>query len=433
MLGWTRSAGGFVAAALVPFGCAVLLGFVGASQAVALTASESFEARPEYVKRQPVTAPEAIAYLDQQREANGIPGGLAEELRLSEGCEQYTNLYVPKAGQYPHTELPEQPGFTQAGLEAASGSDLSPENETWSSTVNPWVGAPLHLSVLFNPSATSAWYGEHHGRPNPAGSESACMGTSGGRAFAGPAFLSFPGNGSANVPFAEMSDELPYTPAEAVGLPANTTTGPTIILWPEGTAAFASLSSATLVTSSGAPVAIRVATQQTPSPAQPPGFPDVATIGEYSSGASFVIPVEPLAGGTSYILTAIWQPPTGSPLTQTIRFTTATRYVGNLAFRTSGKRVIVSGTPTIGQRVTIGAAWGITVCAERRHPCPAAAIRREFYRPTKRTLRLTTPSISVPLPKRVRGTTVFEVLVSMPEFTAYGQLWVSNLLMATSR
>jgi hypothetical protein len=426
----TRSAVGFVSTAVL-LGCAGLVALVGAPEAVALKASESFEARPEYVKRQAVAAPEAIAYLDQQREANGIPGGLVEEPHLSEGCEQYTNMYEPKAGQYPHTELPEQPGFTQAGLEAASSSDLSPENEMWSSTVNPWVGAPLHLSALFSPFVTSAWYGEHHGRANPAGGQSACMGTGGERAFAGPTFFSLPGNGSAAVPFAEMSDEEPYTPAEAVGLPSNTTTGPTFILWPEGTAA--SLSSVTLVTSSGTPVTIRVATPQTPSPAQPPGFPDVATIGEYSRGASFVIPVQPLAGSTSYVLTAIWQPPTGSPLTQTIRFTTATRYVGRLTFRTSGKRVIVSGTPIIGQRVTIQAAWGVTVCVEPRHPCPTDAIRHEFYPPTKRTLRLTKPSISMVLPRRVRGTTVFEVIVTMPEFAAYGQLWISNTLAAMSR
>jgi hypothetical protein len=95
--------------------------------------------------------PRGDAYLDQQPEANGIPGDLAEERHLSEDCEQYTNMYVPKAGQYPHTELPEQSGFTQACLEAASSSDISPENEMWSTAVNPWVGAPLHLSALFSP------------------------------------------------------------------------------------------------------------------------------------------------------------------------------------------------------------------------------------------------------------------------------------------
>ena len=415
--------------ALVPLGCAALLGFIGASQAVALTASESFEPRAPYIEPQALTAPEAIAYLDQQREANGIPGDLVEDQYLSEGCEQYTNVYVPKAGQYPHTELPEQPGFTQAGLEAASSSDLSLANQRWNAVVNPWIGAPLHLSQLFSPSVTSAWYGEHHGRPNPAEVENTCMGTSGERGFAGPTLFSLPGNGSANVPFAEISGEVPYTPAEAVGLTPDTKTGPTIILWPEGTDAL--LSSATLVTSSGTPAAVRVATPQTPSPAQPPGFPYVPTIGGYSKGASFVIPIQPLASSTSYVLTAIWQPPAGPPLTQTIRFTTATR--GSLTFRTSGKRLIVAGTPTVGQRVTIEAAWGITVCREPRHPCPTAAILHEFYRPTKRTLRLTEPSISMVLPRPVRGTTVFEVFVTMPEFEAYGQRWESNTLTATSR
>ena len=417
---------------LVPIGCAVLVGFAGAPEAVALKASENVEAHPEYIKAQPTTAAQAISYLDQQREANGIPGSLVEEPRLSEGCEQYTNEYAPKAGQYPHTELPEQPGFTQAGREAASQSGLSPNKESWSSTVNPWADAPLHLSGLFDPSTTTAWYGERTGPFTVEKGENVCMGTGGTRNFANPTFFSLPGNGSSDVPASEVSAEEPYTPAEAVGLPARATTGPTIILWPEG-ATGTTLSSATLVSSSGTPDPIKIATPQTPSPESPPGFPNVPTVGEYSNGASFVVPTRPLASDTSYVLSVVWQPAAGPSLPQTVRFTTTKHYAGRLSFRTSARRLIVSGSPVAGQAVTIEANWGVVVCVEPRKPCPNSAIKNEFNVVTKHVLRLTKASVSVTIPRPDPGDNVFVVLVTMHKFTAYGQRWESNTLTASSR
>jgi hypothetical protein len=432
VLSRTRSAVGFTSTTFALIACVAVIGLADAPEAVALNASETVESHPEYVKAQAVTPAGAISYLDQQREANGIPGGLVEEPRLSEGCEQYTNEYVLKAGQYPHTELPEQSGFTQAGLEAASQSELSPNKEAWSSTVNPWADAPLHLSGLFDPSATSAWYGERTGPFTVEKGENVCMGTGGTRSFASPTFFSLPGTGSSDVPASEVSAEEPYTPAEAVGLPVRATTGPTIILWPED-AAGATLSSATLVSSSGTPAPIKIATPQTPSPESPPGFPNVPTVGEYSNGASFVVPTRPLASDTTYVLSVVWQPATGPSLPQTVQFTTTKHYVGRLAFRTSGRRLIVSGSPVVGQAVTIEANWGVVVCVEPRKPCPNVAIKNEFNVVTKHVLQLTKASVSVTIPRPDPGDNVFVVLVTMHKFTAYGQRWESNTLTATSR
>jgi hypothetical protein len=420
-----------VPTALVALGCAVLLGFVGTSQAVALTASESFEAHLAYIKPNPLTAAQAVSYLNAQREANGIPGGLVEEPRLSEGCEQYTNVYVPASGQYPHGEVSGQPGSTPLGGEAAASSDLSPNTAGWSGTINPWTGAPLHLSALFNPAVTTAWYGERRGAFTITKGENVCMGTDGARQFSGAYAYSLPGNGSTNVPFSETSGEGPYTPAEAVGLRQGTATGPTFILWPEGFAG--SPSSVSLRSAAGATVAVRVATPQTPSPKTPPGFPEVRTIGEYSRGASFVVPVHPLAGGTAYSLSVVWQPPAGPLVPQVVNFTTAKRYVGTLSFKTTRGKVVVSASPAVGQAVTVQAEWGFTVCVLPQRPCPVAARHHEYNVMRRRVLRFTTPTVTMKLPRRPPGDDTFEVFATMHEFNVYGQRWESNTLTATSR
>jgi hypothetical protein len=411
------------------FGCvalavAVLVGvaIVVPGSALALHASETYEAQPEYIRPNPLTAAQAVAYLNAQREASGIPGGLVEEPRLSEGCEQYTNTYVPVQGQYPHTEIPGQPGYTELGSEAASSSDLSPSTAGWSSTVNPWTGAPLHLSALFDPAATTAWYGERSGPFTVTKGENVCMGASGTRQLPEPSAYSLPGTGSVNVPFAERSAESPYTPAEAVGLHSEAHLGPTFILWPGG---FAGAPSAVSLQAVGGPVVpIRVATPETPSPT-PKSWPFAvaSTLGDYSQGASFVVPVHPLAASTAYTLTAEWQPPTALALQQVIRFTTAKRYVGRITLRTTGSSLVVSATPAVGEAVTLRAAWGVTVCVLPQRPCPVDALRHEYNAVRQRVLHPTTPTVEMRLPRRPAGDTTFEAYATVHKFKADGQRW----------
>jgi hypothetical protein len=374
-----------------------------------------------------VTAAQAIDYLNAQREANGIPGGLVEEPRLSEGCEQYTNIYVPAQGQYPHTELPSQPGYTELGEEAAGSSDLSGASAAWSSNINPWIGAPLHLSALFDPAATTAWYGESRGGHTAARALTVCMGTRGTREFPGASFYSLPGNGSTSVPCAEKSSELPYTPAEAVGLPARTATGPTFILWPKGLLAGAP-SGVTLRSATGSSVEVRVAAPETPSPITPAGFPEVGTVGEYSGGATFVVPVHPLAANTAYTLSAAWQPSTGPPLQQNISFTTAKSCVGTLSFKTTHGNVVISANPAVGQTVTVQAEWGLRTCVEQKRPCPINRYRYDYNAVFKRVLRFTKPTVTIKLPRQPRGDNTLAVQVNMPVFNAYGQRWLASTL-----
>src|SRR3954468_5330461 len=123
----------------------------------------------------PVTATQAIAYMNRQRAANGIPPTLADDPAMSQGCWNHTNLYEDARDQFPHIELPSQPGFTEAGKKAASNSNLGGGAGWWSELSNPWSHAPLHHELLLQPWATLAWYGE----TDPSRGRSAvCMGTS---------------------------------------------------------------------------------------------------------------------------------------------------------------------------------------------------------------------------------------------------------------
>jgi hypothetical protein len=288
-----------------------------------------------------ITAPQAIAYLDQRRESNGIPGGLSEDASLSQGCHDYTNGYIDAPGQFPHEERATQPGYTPLGAEAAAQSDLAGFfwSPSWTAERNPWwiptlppgksVGtpegvpvysmiAPLHLTSLFNPAATTAWYGEHD---ELRGGGGACMGISGSRTFPGPAFFSFPGNGAANVPTWNIPSEIPWTPQMVLGLPQEQPTGTNFILWPEDTDAIAS--SATLTGPAGQqfPVSLVLPTMHTPADGDPQWTE--AFVGELSGGASFAVPTKPLDPDSNYTLTVAWvSHTTGATYKQTVSFTT---------------------------------------------------------------------------------------------------------------
>lgn len=279
------------------------------------------------IQVQLVSSVEAISLLNQARTANGIPGDLSEDAELSQGCSEYLNDYEPAPGQYPHEEIPSQPGYTPDGAAAVAQSDLagrpSESNETyqyglqwWTSQFDPWSNAPLHLTDLFDPAATVIWYAENH--------SGACMGTNyHARMFTEPTFFSYPGNGSTNVPIAQTAAEEPWTPQAAAGIPEGQTTGPNIILYPEGLQE-PRLLEVTLATAGGEQVPVAVANPASPEPTpNSSNFPTGYTVGEYSRGAGFAIPPQPLAANTAFVLTAHWEDEaTATTYTQTVNFTT---------------------------------------------------------------------------------------------------------------
>jgi hypothetical protein len=270
-----------------------------------------------------------IQLLNAQRQANGIPGDLQNVPELSQGCHQYTNEYEYDFSQYPHTELPQQKGYTVLGQRAAESSDLaSGLAGMWGAGLDDdaWASAPLHLSDLFDPAARYAWYGSRVGDGGNVATTpyDICMGTGQGRPLAPgeepseppseassvapeaatPKFFSLPGDGVRDVPPAEHANEGPFTPGQAAHMPSNRYTGYNIILFDVGPDA--RLVSVTLARSGGQNVRVRVVGPDTRAPKSPAGWPSTEVVGDYSGNDRFVIPVQPLAGRATYELRALW-------------------------------------------------------------------------------------------------------------------------------
>jgi hypothetical protein len=262
-----------------------------------------------------ISGSDAVARLNAQRAINGIPSDLTEDAALSEGCRKHETDYVGTSGQNPHSELPDRPGYSNEGDRAARSSDLAPYPDYdgdvwWSRYRNPWTHAPLHLAALFHPASTRAWYGD--------GPHGGCMGTSGSRSFGEAKFFSFPGPGTSWVPAEDQTGELPFTPAQALGV-ANPS-GPTLLAWAMGVR-HPRIASAALVSAGGDTPEVRWADPSTPSPAsRDPRIPWGPTIG---GDTGYVIPVHALRAGTPYTLTIDWVDDASTHYLQSVPFSTS--------------------------------------------------------------------------------------------------------------
>ncbi len=325
----------------------------------------------------PTSAAAAVRELNAQRVANGIPGDLTLDPQLSQGCWNHTNLYIAKPGQYPHTELSSQPGYTPLGAEAAGASDLGGEASEWGSMANPWYGAPYHLAALFDPAATTGWYGETAaGRHDGSSSQGACMGTDGSRAFSAPTFYAVVDTTRTKVRPYEVVAESPITPETALGFHRSVVTGPNILLLPEDTDA--SVSDATLNGPHG-DVPVRVVRPNTPASCNDPSFGSNCS----TPGGVTVVVAPKLRPTSPYTLTATWV--SGShPYTQVVSFRTTTDHAASVAggrfdlptprglvgFTITSGRMYVTLHPAVGQVVTVKIGREISACGIRRTPCP---------------------------------------------------------------
>src|SRR4051794_15452451 len=93
-----------------------------------LAAPASADAPPSKVVGPPqVPAAQAIAFLNQQRAANGIPS-VVEDPAMSDACAKHiAYMEVFRSGDLgdnPHAEDPAQPGYTPEGNTAAASSAL---------------------------------------------------------------------------------------------------------------------------------------------------------------------------------------------------------------------------------------------------------------------------------------------------------------------
>ncbi len=183
-------------------------------------------ALPAAAAAQAGTSPaEAIAALNAQRAAHGIPADLVENPDYSLGCRQHMayeaiNGRSPAA---PHAEDPARPGYTALGDQAARSSVLGGPSSSWAPG-NPWEDAPIHLMDTLAPALAQTgwapgclWTAPTVPRPSPDDVK----------------VFTYPGPGSSIHP-GHAASERPFVPGDFVGLPQGTLTGPHIMVMPFG-------------------------------------------------------------------------------------------------------------------------------------------------------------------------------------------------------
>lgn len=233
---------------------------------------------------------EIVQRLSQQREANGIPGGLTEDPEWSADCAKH-NSYEAQTGEFGHSENPSSPYYSAEGDWAAHNSVLAWGNLSWANG-NPWEQAPIHLLQLLAPALIEMGAAENDGHN--------CATTWPGYKRSSPAGVtaySYPGNGVSGVVPTEHAAESPFVPGDLVGLPAGTATGRYLLAYLAGVpASDASGVSATAgLRSTAGPAELRVVDSTNPQ------------VGSYMPRPSaFLIPAQPLQPLTDYEAVVHW-------------------------------------------------------------------------------------------------------------------------------
>ena len=164
-----------------------------------------------------ISGSEIVQRLSQQREANGIPGGLVERPDWSADCAKH-NYYGAQTGELRHSEDPSSPYYSDEGNWAAENSVLA-SGSSWSQG-NPWEEAPIHLIQMLAPKLSEMGAAENDNHN--------CATTWPGYQRPEPTSLiaySYPGNGVSGVVPTERASESPSVPGDQVGLPEGTATG----------------------------------------------------------------------------------------------------------------------------------------------------------------------------------------------------------------
>jgi hypothetical protein len=235
-----------------------------------------------------ISGPEIVQRLSQQREANGIPGGLFERADWSADCAKH-NYYGAQTGELTHLEDPSSPYYSAEGNWAAENSVLA-SGSSWSQG-NPWEEAPIHLIQMLAPqlsemgaaendnhNCATTWPGYH--RPEPTSLTA----------------YSYPGNGVSGVVPTERAAESPSVPGDQVGLPEGTATGRYLLVYLSGIdPSDAPDVTATATLAAGGPVDLRVVDSTNEE------------IGGYMPQPSaFLIPAQPLKPQTAYQADVKW-------------------------------------------------------------------------------------------------------------------------------
>lgn len=237
------------------------------------------------------TAQDALARLNLQRAASGIPAGLTEDPTLSSDCAQHDD-YMAINHILTHYEQPSAPGYTTGGAFAGTHAVLA-KGTGWAAG-NPYENAPLHLDLLLAPRLSTLGSADAEGY--------SCTTTYPGWTRPDPPALTvytYPGNGAKIYP-SEVARESPWTPADLAGIPPQTRTGPNLIVLVDAPGQQpsdnpAALSGATLTGPTGA-LTVMTVDGMTPLPNGQP----TPTLAPYISPGGFIIPVRPLLAGMTY-------------------------------------------------------------------------------------------------------------------------------------
>jgi hypothetical protein len=289
------------------------------------------------------TSQEAVAFLNQQRAANGIPAAVAFDQRRTTGCHNH-NRYMEQNG-LGHGEDPSKPGFTPEGNDYSnSGEVLAEGGIVFTATSNPWDAAPLHQTLLFHPSVNSAGYDEDGGF--------ACMRFGFDFSQSGaPAYYAFTSDsGRSNVPRVEVvQGEGPYAPQEAVGINQGVPTGPDVLFFTTGVSSDHAVPGSVSLNGPSGPVEVKLVDSTTPAPDG--SGPIFQTGGD-------LIPVQPLEPLAHYDAAVTWEDGNGARNRQVVSFDTAGRAATltlSLSKRLSRTRraTLMAPSAAIGQRAVV--------------------------------------------------------------------------------
>jgi hypothetical protein len=252
-----------------------------------------------------ISGAEIVQRLSQQREANGIPGGLIERPDWSADCAKH-NYYGAQTGELRHSEDPSSPYYSAEGNWAAENSVLA-SGASWSQG-NPWEEAPIHLIQMLAPQLSELGAAENDNHN--------CATTFVGYQRPEPSSLiaySYPGNGATGVVPTEHASESPLVPGDRVGLPEGTATGRYLIVYLSGidpSDAPDVTATATLSTAGG-PVDLRVVDST-----------DEEIGGYMPQPSAFLIPAQPLKPQTAHQADVKWSMEGAQLLEQRFSFTT---------------------------------------------------------------------------------------------------------------
>jgi hypothetical protein len=346
-------------------------------------------------------ADEAVQFLNQQRAANSIPGNITVDDYLNKGCKNHNN-YMEQNGLQ-HGEDPGKPGYTAEGDDYNNiGEVLTQGIVGWTASTNPWDGAPLHQTILFDPKISTAGYDED--------GQFACM-----RLHSEfvqrptPTFYAYTGNtGRTDVPTrVTVNGEGPYAPQQAVGIDQGVPTGPQILFFTDQFGAANHATSFSLKGPGGGDVEAKLVDSTT----QPP--PGQSYKPFYSGGD--LIPVHPLDPFTTYDVSVTWHDDnTGVETPQTLSFKTAGFQRGlKLALSrklASGRKAkLTAPAEAVGQKATVKIA-----VARKGHKAKSVSSKKITL---KRSQKVKTPKkpkggavvVSVTVAKFTLGDTQFTV------------------------